>query len=316
MLHEQRIGHAGTLDPMATGVLVVCVGQATRVVDYLMGAPKQYRAEVLLGTTTTTDDLAGDIITSADCSAISRADVEALIPGFVGRILQRPPVYSALKVDGRPLYRLARQGRAPEPAEREVDVYALMVTDWSPPRFGLLVDCGRGTYVRSIARDIGAALGVGGCIAALERTRVGKYRLEDSSGLDEIARRVEAGEIARILRPIDEVLADLQGVWVDAEGERRLTSGATWHVPSSPFSALPMHAVEREEGGSLPAGEAPLAPRQEALSVETTRRCRVYSTDGRLIAIAHFEPASGLLRPVTTFRSMPAEPDYRLGGKE
>jgi tRNA pseudouridine55 synthase len=315
---------------MATGVLVVCVGQATRVVEYLMGAPKQYRAEVLLGATTTTDDLAGEITTRSDVSSVTREDVESLLPRFIGRIRQRPPVYSALKIDGRPLYRLARQGKAPEPEEREIDVYGLMVTDWSPPRFGLIVECGRGTYVRSLARDIGAALGVGGCLAALERTRVGLYRLEDSLSLDDVARRAEAGEAARIIRPIDEALADLVALRADAEGERRLVTGATWRLTSPPPAASPLpletrepgseanapYVVARKPGTEIPVGEATPRPSQVARPVETTSRCRVYSMDGRLIAIADLDPRTGVLQPVTTFRATTAPPDSQPANSE
>ena len=120
LLREKRIGHAGTLDPIATGVLVVCIGQATRIVDYLMGAPKQYRATVRLGLTTATDDVEGEVLATADASSITRDAVERLLPQFLGRIRQRPPAYSALKIGGRPMYALARRGLAPVAREREV----------------------------------------------------------------------------------------------------------------------------------------------------------------------------------------------------
>jgi tRNA pseudouridine55 synthase len=320
LLRERRIGHAGTLDPMATGVLIVCVGQATRVVDYLMGAPTQYRAVVQLGTTTTTDDLAGEITAQSDASRVSRADVEGLLLRFVGRIRQRPPVYSALKVEGRPLYRLARQGKAPEPEMRDVDVYGLSITDWTPPRFGLTVDCGRGTYVRSLARDIGDALGVGGCLAALERTRVGRYTLEDALTLDQIASLVEAGEAQSVLRPIDEALVGLEPVMVDDEGERRLCSGSTWLVTGgAPFAPLPSDGLAGSQRELTPVSEQPdthgisaCVRLGDSTSRPATRR-RVYSIDGRLLAIADLDAATGVLSPVTTFRSLPVEPHQRPG---
>ena len=288
VLRERRIGHAGTLDPMATGVLVVCVGQATRVVDCLMGAPKQYRATVLLGQTTATDDVTGETVATADTGAITRADVEAALARFVGVIQQRPPAFSALKVDGRPMYALARRGVAVEAAEREVHVYGLTLTEWQPPRFGLLIDCGRGTYVRSLARDVGSALGVGGCLATLERTRVGRFRLDDALTVDQIAALAQAGEVGRALGPIDTALADLPIAWVDSAGERRVSSGAL------------AKALERPPW-SFASDDSP-----PSTSAEHGGRRRVYSIDGRLIAIAELDRESGALQPSVTFRDLPA----------
>jgi tRNA pseudouridine55 synthase len=184
VLHERRVGHAGTLDPMATGVLPVCVGEATKLVPFLMGGDKEYEAEAELGVTTDTLDATGTIVARRDAAAVTRADVEALLPRFTGRILQTPPMHSALRVDGKRLYELARQGLEVERTPRPIDVHALELTAWMPPRLALRVRCGKGTYVRSLIAELGVALGVGAHMTALVRTRVGAFARAAAVALD------------------------------------------------------------------------------------------------------------------------------------
>jgi tRNA pseudouridine55 synthase len=183
----RRVGHAGTLDPAATGVLPVCVGEATKVVEYLSAHGKTYLAAVLLGTTTETDDTDGWTITERDASNISREIVEADLPQFTGEITQIPPAYSAIHIDGQRAYALARAGKVVDVPARRVTIHRLALVAWSPPVAWLVVDCGAGTYIRAIARDLGMALGCGATLARLVRLRSGPFRLCEAWSLDELA---------------------------------------------------------------------------------------------------------------------------------
>lgn len=183
----RRVGHAGTLDPAATGVLPVCVGEATKVVEYLSGADKTYLAAVLLGTTTETDDLDGWTVSEVDTSHISQQMVEAQLPRFVGEIAQVPPAYSAIHIAGQRAYALARAGRAVAVPARHVTIHRLALVAWAAPVAWLVVDCGTGTYVRALARDLGGALGCGATLARLIRLRSGPFRLCEAWSLDELA---------------------------------------------------------------------------------------------------------------------------------
>lgn len=184
---ERRVGHAGTLDPAATGVLPVCVGEATKVVEYLSAYGKTYLAAVLLGTTTDTDDLDGWVIEERGAANISLEMVRGHLPRFVGEITQVPPAYSAVHIDGRRAYALARAGQAVDMPARRVIVHRIALVAWSPPVAWLVVDCGAGTYIRAIARDLGTALGCGATLARLVRLRSGPFRLCEAWSLDELA---------------------------------------------------------------------------------------------------------------------------------
>ena len=184
---ERRVGHAGTLDPAATGVLPVCVGEATKVVEYLSASGKTYLAAVLLGTVTDTDDLDGWNIAEQDASGISHEMIEAQLPQFTGEITQIPPAYSAVHVDGKRAYALARAGQTVEMPSRIVNVQRLTLVAWEPPVAWLVVDCGAGTYVRALARDLGAALSCGATLARLVRLRSGPFPLCAAWSLDELA---------------------------------------------------------------------------------------------------------------------------------
>lgn len=185
----KKVGHAGTLDPLATGVLVVCVGPATRLSEYVMHQTKAYRAKVTLGLTTTTDDAEGDVLAAHDPSLITREQVEAVLPQFTGNIEQLPPLYSAIKQRGRKLYELMREGKADtiERKPRAVRVDEITLTEWTPPEVTIEVTCGSGTYIRSLARDIGALLGVGAYLSGLVRTRSGVFDVSHAVSLDALA---------------------------------------------------------------------------------------------------------------------------------
>ena len=175
-----KLGHAGTLDPLATGVLVLCVGRATRLSEYVMRGEKRYRAEVLAGVSTDSFDAEGRVVAQHSAAGLTRAEVEAELARFRGEIEQLPPMYSAVKQDGRKLYELARAGQTVERRPRRVTVSALELVEWDPPRFTLDLSCSAGAYVRSLAHDLGEALGTGAHLRALTRTASGAFLLEDA----------------------------------------------------------------------------------------------------------------------------------------
>jgi tRNA pseudouridine55 synthase len=183
-----KIGHAGTLDPFATGVLLLLVGKATRQCERLMDQPKQYEATVKLGATTRTNDPESPEIPTPDVKPVERTKVEAALKTFVGDILQRPPIFSALKVGGRRAYDLARRGREVTLQPRTVRVYGIELLDYEWPLVRIRIDCGRGTYIRAIARDLGESLGTGGHLTVLSRTKIGDYALANAVKLDQLSR--------------------------------------------------------------------------------------------------------------------------------
>src|SRR5262245_10022337 len=180
LVRPDKVGHAGTLDPLATGVLVVCIGAATRLVDYVQQLPKRYRAEFLLGCTSPTEDVDGELYELTGPPIPARAEIEQAAAKFVGEILQRPPVFSALKVSGRRAYELARKGRTVELQPRKVTIHRLELVDYAYPRLALDIECSSGTYVRSLGRDLAESLGTGAVMSALVRIAIGNFRLEES----------------------------------------------------------------------------------------------------------------------------------------
>jgi tRNA pseudouridine55 synthase len=182
----KKVGHAGTLDPLATGVLVICIGAATRLSEYVMNSTKRYRATVFLGVVTDTYDAEGEIIRQTDASHISRDRVENSLQAFLGDIQQIPPIYSAIKQGGRKLYDVARSGETVELTSRPVRIEALKILEWSPPEFTLDVTCSAGTYIRSLAFDLGEALGTGAHLSGLTRMASGIFSLETALRLDDV----------------------------------------------------------------------------------------------------------------------------------
>lgn len=234
VLREKRVGHAGTLDPLATGVLLVCVGQATRVAEYLMGGEKVYRAEVQLGVVTDTYDADGQVLATAAVPPLSADDLRLALAGFVGEIQQAPPAYSAIKQDGVAAYRRARRGEAVALAARPVHIRAIALTDWSTPRLTIEVTCGPGTYIRSLAHDLGQALGCGAMLTRLARLRSSRFTLDDAVDLDALADAWRAGELARCLHPLEAALEGLARVPVDAGQAERLMHGQSIPCPLAP----------------------------------------------------------------------------------
>jgi tRNA pseudouridine55 synthase len=263
-LRGVKVGHAGTLDPLATGVLVVCVGAATRLIEYVQRMPKTYRTTVLLGARSDTLDADGHVEPVVVARVPAEAEVREAIAAQVGTIAQRPPEFSALKVEGRRAYDLARAGKAVELAPREVTIERVELLDYNWPRLELEVACGSGTYIRSVARDVGDALGCGGLVEVLTRTRIGPFTKDEA--IDPLS--LTAGTIPGLLRPAAEAVADLP---------RARTSAA--------------QVAEVAQGRALPLGAlADLPPGFEG-------EVALLGPDGDLVAVAEVEPGSGRVRP-------------------
>lgn len=221
----RQVGHAGTLDPMATGVLVVCLGQATRVSEYLLGHDKAYRATIRLGVETNTYDADGEVVATHEVN-VERAEVERALRQFVGEIQQVPPMYSAIKHDGQKLYELARQGIEIERAARSVIIHSIELRDYHAPDATIDVQCSAGTYIRSIAHDLGTALNTGGHLIDLRRTAAGPFTIDQAIPLESFEAAVRADQWHTQLRSIDEALSDWP-VTVIGEPERvRALKGA------------------------------------------------------------------------------------------
>lgn len=210
----KKVGHAGTLDPMATGVLVLCLGPATRLSEYIMASPKSYRARVHLGVETDTYDAEGTVV-AQNPRPIAHEDLLAALDPFRGDILQVPPMYSAIKQGGRKLYDLARAGEEVERAPRPVTITRLELTAWEPPFATLHIDCSPGTYIRSLANDLGQSLGVGAHLAALERTASGQFTTQDAVAWETLAAAMESGTWRDYLLPADLALHDAPAIYLD-----------------------------------------------------------------------------------------------------
>lgn len=216
----RRVGHAGTLDPLATGVLLVCVGRATRLVEYLVGQPKVYEATVRLGQTTDTYDADGEIIDERPLT-VTLQDLENALAQFRGDIEQIPPMYSAIKQGGQPLYKLARQGKEVERKTRHVTIYELTQLYWDPPDLTIRVMCSSGTYIRSLAYDLGEVLGCGGHITMLRRTAIGDFAANTAVSLADLAPE----NVAAHLLPLDTAVSHLPRLDLTTEEALDLLNG-------------------------------------------------------------------------------------------
>ena len=223
----RRIGHGGTLDPMATGVLPVFVGRATRGVEFFEHAEKTYDTVLLLGRTTDTQDVTGTTL-AEKAVHLSPADIERVLPRFRGDILQVPPMYSALKVNGKKLYELARKGQEVERQPRPITVFELTNLGFDGARLSLRVKCSKGTYIRTLCQDIGEALGCGGCMEALRRVRAGEYGIEDAVPLEQL---LESETPERYLRGLDTMFAHCPAVTLTANQEKRCRNGNPFSSP-------------------------------------------------------------------------------------
>jgi tRNA pseudouridine55 synthase len=264
LTQQRKIGHTGTLDPMATGLLVLCLGDATRLVEYMSRHDKGYEGLITLGVTTDTDDAEGTPTGQGSVPVITAAELADLEARFTGELLQRPPAYSAVKVAGKRAYAVARGGGTVELAERPVQVHSLRLTAVASDGLSISVRCGPGTYIRSLARDIGEALGCGAHLSALRRTRVGLFDLDSACSLEDVAALCSAGRIDEFLLQPDEGVPEMAAAIVSDATAARLWHGQA--VPVTPINALP--------GGPG----------------------RIYSASGAFVGIGDFD-AFGQLRP-------------------
>ncbi|MCH8198770.1 MAG: tRNA pseudouridine(55) synthase TruB [Chloroflexi bacterium] len=265
----KRVGHAGTLDPIATGLLPICFGQATRLMEYLVDGRKVYRASFTLGAATDTYDALGEVTERGDASGVTREDVEALLPGFTGAVTQQPPMFSALKHEGKRLYELAREGIEVERPARDVVVHSIDILGWEPPTVELEVTCGRGFYMRTLANDLGIALGCYAHLSALVRTSAGPFVLADAHEPQELE---EAGDEWReLLVPPDAALVRLEAIVLEPAAERHLRNGQAVSVPAAGVYAK--HLDER----------------------------RAYSTAGLFLGIVRFSRPDSMWQPEKVF---------------
>ena len=226
VFNTRRIGHGGTLDPMATGVLPVFVGRATRGVEFFEHAGKTYEATLRLGITTDTEDITGTVLTEQEPS-VSEADFLAVLAQFRGKIQQIPPMYSALKIGGKKLYDLARQGKQVERQPREIEIFELTCLEFSGVAARLRIACSKGTYIRTLCKDIGEALGCGGCMEQLRRVAAGEYTISEAVPLDNLLNTETPGSY---LRPVDSLFGSFEAITLTEKQELRCRNGNAFSI--------------------------------------------------------------------------------------
>lgn len=276
----RRVGHAGTLDPIAEGVLPICLGQATRVVEYLIGQPKVYYATIRLGAATDTYDSEGAVTATGDPSALTEAEIASALQSFAGEIEQLAPMYSAVKHRGQPLYRYARAGKDAPRTPRKVKVYAIALRRFALPVIEVEMEVGRGTYVRTLAHDLGERLGCHAHLEGLTRTRTGPFRIEEAVGIDQLRAAAEAGTWEDLLIAPDRVLESWDAALLAEEHSREVCQGK--------LVLLETAASERPEA-------APDSP------------CRAYSAAGEFLGVLHYR-GSGLWKPEKVFAQAEKRP--------
>ena len=268
---EKRVGHAGTLDPMARGVLPICLGQATRLVEYLIDTTKIYRAEIELGVTTDTYDSEGRVTQRSNVSSITLEQLEIALNSFRGVITQIPPMYSAVKYQGKPLYELARAGINVERKSRTAKIYSLEVKDWRNPVLTIEVTCGKGTYIRSLANDLGQMLGCGASLKSLERSRCGIFDINEAVTPERFENACQDGYWESLLYPMDSILSRWETVIVGEEKAQAIRNGAL---------------INLEEDISLKVGGD---------------YCRAYTWEGSLLGILRFDSEKKQWQPDKVF---------------
>ena len=271
---RQKVGHCGTMDPLARGVLPVCFGQATRLMDYVVGGSKRYMMDVTLGVATTTYDAEGEVVKTGDPSGVTRQAVDDALHAFVGDIQQTPPMYSAVKVGGQRLYKLARAGVEVEREARAVEVHSVRIVSLELPRLTLDVECGRGVYMRSLAHDLGEVLGCGGHVADLERLACGGFAANQGVGLEQLEEdaQVEDGWKSH-LHPVDWVLRNLKSITVGSHAEEFLKNG----------QAVNLGRPETNAG--------------------YLEQFRAYNSEGCFLGLVRYERSANSWRPVKVFQS-------------
>ena len=282
IVRQKRIGHTGTLDPDAEGVLPVCLGKATSLCGMLTDQSKIYETVLLLGKVTDTQDLTGRVLEERETQGLTEEEVRSCIAGFAGDYEQLPPMYSALKVNGKKLYELARQGIEVERKKRKVRIHEISIQEISLPRVRMKVHCSKGTYIRTLCHDIGRKLGCGGCMESLLRIRAGCFELRDSVRLGDVEAACTAGNLDKILRPADWVFEHLRAVEI-LEPYRNLAYNG------NPFSLRQMEEIQKA-GEQKP--EEDQASRMESGDGKSRfsegEQVRVYDAKGRFIGIYRY----------------------------
>lgn len=281
IVKQKKIGHTGTLDPDAEGVLPVCLGNATKLCGLLTEKEKTYRAVLLLGQTTDTQDTSGRVLTEAPVTATGEQVREAIM-SFLGDYDQVPPMYSALKVNGKKLYELAREGKEVERQARRVRILDMEIHEIRLPEVTFTVTCSSGTYIRTLCQDIGEKLGCGGCMKSLLRTKVDRFELADSHKLSELETMMHEGRIGEVLLPVDEVFAACPAVRIRQESDRLIQNG-------NPFGK---EDIAEMTGERLPEG------------TELERNCvRVYNSEGDFRGLYRREQGGRRYKPEKMFLS-------------
>ena len=276
---RQKVGHGGTMDPLARGVLPICFGQATRLMDYVVSGSKRYVMDVKLGESTATYDAEGEITATRSTEGITRAEIESALEGFIGVVDQVPPMYSAVKVDGQRLYKLARAGIEVEREARSVEIHGIRLTRTELPEITLDVECGRGVYMRTLAHDLGEALGCGAHVTDLERQNCGGFSATDSLTLEQLeAEAQEPGGWKHHLHPLDWVVRDFKTVTVGPAAEKFLRNGQTVSLGRPDINA-----------GYL-------------------EQFRAYNTAGQFLALVRFDRTGNSWRPVKVFQPEASSP--------
>ena len=271
---RQKVGHCGTMDPLARGVLPVAFGQATRLMENVVGGKKLYRVEITLGVATTTYDAEGEVVKTGDSEGITREAVEDSLRPWIGVVQQTPPMYSAIKVDGQRLYKLARAGIEVERKSRPVEIHDIRIIEFEIPKLVLDVECGQGTYIRSLAHDVGEALGCGGHVADLVRLLCGGFPAEEGVTLEQIEEAANSPDgWQQYLYPVDRVLRNLKSITLDQNAEEHLLHGQ-----------------------SITLG-------RPELDTEYLEECRAYNSDGVFLALVRFDKPTNSWHPAKVFQA-------------
>ena len=271
ILGQRKVGHTGTLDPDAEGVLPVCAGKGTRLCDMLTDHDKTYRATMLLGVVTDTQDTTGKILAEEATDHLTEEQVREAILSFVGDYDQIPPMYSALKVDGKKLYELAREGKVIERKARPVTIHEIVIESMNLPEVVMTVSCSKGTYIRTLCNDIGEKLGVGGCMKELLRTKVGRFLLEDTLRLSDLQKLKEEGRLSEAVFPVESVFAEYREIRASEEVLDKLVRNG------NPFRYKECDAVADKEA------------------------FRVYGMDGQFIGVYEYSEEKHMYYPKKVF---------------
>lgn len=273
ILKQKKIGHTGTLDPAATGVLPVCLGSGTKLCDMLTEESKEYRAVLRLGCETDTQDMTGTILTEKE-AAVTEEQVKEAVLSFVGEYDQIPPMYSAIKVNGKKLYQLAREGKEIERRPRRVQIYGIEIESIVLPEVTLRVECSKGTYIRTLCHDIGRKLDCGGAMKELVRIRVGRFGIEDALRLSEVEKLRDAGKLADKIISVDSIFAEYPKVTVEKQFQKLIENGNAFYRDMT---------LEKED--AVPE-----------------RQVRVYDVEGRFYGIFELRQEEDRFFPVKMFR--------------